>query len=147
LTCQSIIQEAAELHITLKAIGINCSTPSAITESVPILVKLVEGMDIKVIAYGNCFKTTTSEWITGLKKNENAVTDGNACTSETRRAEIMDYNTCVNDDDYDDKGILTVDAYSRYACEWARLGARIIGGCCGCSPMHMQQVAIALKDF
>lgn len=146
LTCQSIIQEAAELHITLKAIGINCSTPSAITESVPILVKLVEGMDIKVIAYGNCFKTSTSEWITGLK-NENAVTDGNACTSETRRAEIMDYNTCINDDDYDDKGILTVDAYSRYACEWARLGARIIGGCCGCSPMHMQQVAIALKDF
>ena len=146
LTCQSIIQEAAELHITLRAIGINCSTPSAITESVPILVKLVEGMDIKVIAYGNCFKTTTSEWITGLK-NENAVTDGNACTSETRLAEIMDYNTCANDDDYDDKGILTVDAYSRYACEWARLGARIIGGCCGCSPMHMQQVAIASKDF
>lgn len=138
LACQSIIQEAAELNITLKAIGTNCSTPSAISESVPILVKLVEGMDIKVIAYGNCFKTTTSEWITSLK---------NECTSETRSTKIMNNDTCDNNDDYYDKGILTVDAYSRYACEWARLGARIIGGCCGCSPMHMHQVAIALKDF
>lgn len=153
LTCQSIIQEASELNITLKAIGINCSSPNAISESIPILVQLVEGMDIQVIAYGNCFKNTTSEWIErSLTNEENAVvTDGsnNACTLETRSStEIMDNKTtCDNNDDYDDNGILTVDAYSRYACEWARLGARIIGGCCGCSPMHMQQVAIALKAF
>jgi S-methylmethionine-dependent homocysteine/selenocysteine methylase len=109
-------------------------------------------MDVQIIAYGNCFKTTTSEWIErSLKNEENAVTDGsnNACTLEQRSTEkIMDNNiTCANNDDYDDNGILTIDAYSRYACEWARLGARIIGGCCGCSPMHMQQVAIALKAF
>jgi S-methylmethionine-dependent homocysteine/selenocysteine methylase len=51
---------------------------------------------------------------------------------------------CAND--YDEEG-LTPDAYSQFACQWARLGARIICGCCGCRPQHIHKVASALNDF
>jgi S-methylmethionine-dependent homocysteine/selenocysteine methylase len=132
LVCQSILHEATVLNLPLKAVGVNCSTPSAISQAVPILSRLVEGSDIKVCAYGNCFKTTTSEWIKTLNDN--------ACTAVLR----TDVEICAKD--YDEE-VLTSDAYSNFACEWARLGVSIIGGCCGSRPRHMSSVATALKDF
>lgn len=32
------------------------------------------------------------------------------------------------------------DAYARAAEEWVRLGARVIGGCCGTTPLHIQKL-------
>lgn len=138
MVCQSILREATALNLPLEAVGINCSTPSAISEAVPGLVKLVEGTGIQVCAYANCFKTTTSEWIKTI--NDNANDGDGACTAE-QRSEV---EFCAKD--YDEEG-LTTDAYARFALEWARSGARIIGGCCGSRPKHMSKVATVLKDF
>jgi homocysteine S-methyltransferase len=137
LVCQSILHEATALNLPLKALGINCSAPSAISQAVPILVKLVEGTDIKVCAYGNGFKTTTSEWMKTLNDNAHCNT---ACTTDQK----ADVEICAKGFDEDE---LTSDVFANYACEWARLGARIIGGCCGSSPKHMSAVATVLKDF
>ena len=138
MVCQSILHEATILNLPLEAVGINCSAPSAISHAVPILAKLVEGTAIKVCAYGNCFKTSTSEWIQTL--NDDANDRNSECTAEQR----TEVEICA--EDYDEEG-LTPDAYAAAAIEWARSGARIIGGCCGSRPKHMSKVATALKDF
>jgi homocysteine S-methyltransferase len=35
---------------------------------------------------------------------------------------------------------LDAEAYSRYALDWVRAGARIVGGCCGTSPDYIQSI-------
>jgi 5-methyltetrahydrofolate--homocysteine methyltransferase len=32
-----------------------------------------------------------------------------------------------------------------YACDWVAAGANVVGGCCGTSPEHLQQIAKAVK--
>jgi S-methylmethionine-dependent homocysteine/selenocysteine methylase len=40
---------------------------------------------------------------------------------------------------------ITPENYTRYAREWAALGADIIGGCCGISPDHIAHLATTLR--
>jgi S-methylmethionine-dependent homocysteine/selenocysteine methylase len=138
--CATIIEEATYLNLPLEAIGINCSAPKAISMAVPMLTKLVEGTDIKVCAYGNCFQTTTSEWINSLGIEANA--SAGTSTAE-QQVNVLDSST----EDYDDAGYLIPEVYAKFAIEWAQSGAQIIGGCCGSRPIHMEKVASALKDY
>ena len=135
--CQSIIQEANKLHLPLAAVGINCSAPYAISNALPILTNITEGTNIKVSAYGNCFQTTTSEWITSL--------DGDAkCCDDTTSEEMT--KAKLDSHDYDDEGYLLPDSYAKFVVEWAKSGANIIGGCCGSRPNHLCKVSAAIKD-
>lgn len=131
--CVSIIEEATNLNLPLEAIGVNCSTPRAISKAVPMLTQFTEGANIKVCAYGNCFKTTTSEWINSL---------GEDCTAEQQTNTA---DSCSME--YDEEGYMLPEVYAKFACEWAQAGADIIGGCCGSRPMHMKKVVSALKDY
>jgi len=97
-------------------------------------VKITAGTGIKVSAYGNCFQTTTSEWINSLDDND----DGKGDTIEETKTKI--------DSDYDEEGYLTPDAYTKFTLEWVKAGAQIIGGCCGSRPAHMHKVAHAIKS-
>ncbi len=136
--CASIIEEATCLNLPLEAIGINCSTPRAISQAMPILTKLVEGTNIKVCAYGNCFQTTTSEWMSSLGNESNART-----STLEQRINMLD--SCS--EEYDDEGYLKPEVYAKYASEWAQSGALIIGGCCGSRPIHIRKVEGALREF
>ncbi|MGH9460639.1 MAG: homocysteine S-methyltransferase family protein [Vicinamibacteria bacterium] len=40
---------------------------------------------------------------------------------------------------------LSPEDYTEVACEWVRMGARVVGGCCGTTPAHIQALAAALK--
>ena len=133
--CNSIIQESDYLNLPLEAVGINCSAPRAISKAVPILTRILEGTSIKVCAYGNCFKTTTSEWISSLDDNGDSVDSTSITTDKTVCGEV---SICVGD--YDEEGYLVPDAYAKYTSEWAKSGAQIIGGCCGSRPKHMAKV-------
>lgn len=133
--CKSIIQEADYLNIPLEAVGINCSAPSAISKAVPILTRILEGTSIKVCAYGNCFKTTTSEWISSLDNNDDS---GGGTSITTEKTACGKVSICAGD--YDEEGYLVPDAYAKYTSEWAKSGAQIIGGCCGSRPKHMAKV-------
>jgi S-methylmethionine-dependent homocysteine/selenocysteine methylase len=42
---------------------------------------------------------------------------------------------------------ITPEAYADYAEDWARAGARIIGGCCGISPLHIQFLRDRLRTL
>ena len=133
--CSQIINQTASLRLPLEAIGVNCSTPSAISKALLFIDPLVKGSDINLCAYGNCFQTTTSEWIASLKEEE----DDDAQNKAAKKSEI-------SAEDYDHNGYLLPDAYARYAREWAELGVNIIGGCCGSRPQHMKQVASMLRS-
>lgn len=135
IACQSIIQEANNLNLSIDALGINCSSPRAISQAVPILTKVTEGTNIKVCAYGNCFRTTTSEWINSLGEDD------------TTNDDIDMKKTMIeSDNDYDEDGYLLPDIYAKFATEWKESGAQIIGGCCGSRPKHLCKVAAVLKD-
>ena len=41
---------------------------------------------------------------------------------------------------------ITPENYTRYAQEWAALGANIIGGCCGISPNHIAHLVATLRS-
>lgn len=125
--CQSIMKEAASLNISIEAIGVNCSTPSAISSALDILTKELGDTGIKCMVYGNCFQTTTSEWIRSLN---NESTDASSVGMNASRS-----------GEYDANGYLLPEAYAKYAKAWATAGATIIGGCCGCNPKHMKAVA------
>ena len=83
-------------------------------------------------AYGNCFQTTTSEWMASL----NGDNDKHNNPSERMKSAV----------DYDHNGYLLPEAYARFASEWANLGVQIIGGCCGSTPLHMKKVASMLRS-
>jgi S-methylmethionine-dependent homocysteine/selenocysteine methylase len=40
---------------------------------------------------------------------------------------------------------LSPESYAEVAREWVRMGARVVGGCCGTTPAHIQALADALK--
>jgi len=132
--CNSIIQEASKLNLPLQVIGVNCSTPTAISTAIPILAKVTEGTNIKVSAYGNCFQTTTSEWMNSLDDNEDIKED---TSNEITKSDSSDY---------DEEGYLTPDAYTKFTLDWVKSGAQIIGGCCGSRPSHMDKVAAQLTS-
>ena len=127
--------ESISLDLPLEAIGINCAAPGAISTAVRILANIVEKSEIKVCAYGNCFWTTTSDWMDSLYKD---LEEGNNNSATT---EITHTKYCALKDYYD-AGYLLSDSYARYAREWASAGATIIGGCCGIRPIHMHQVFV-----
>lgn len=128
--CIHLITVAASLKLPLEAIGINCSAPYAISKALSHISHLAER--IKLCAYGNCFQTTTSEWMESLK-------DGSSQSKVTN-------SVIISSKDYDHNGYLLPCAYARYASQWTKLGAKIIGGCCGCRPEHMKQVVSMLRS-
>lgn len=40
-----------------------------------------------------------------------------------------------------------VEHFAHYGVELAKVGARLIGGCCGCTPAHIHALSKALRDF
>eukprot|EP00986_Skeletonema_menzelii_P010089 scaffold4772_cov145-Skeletonema_menzelii.AAC.7 len=129
--CSQIIKLASSLKLPLEAIGVNCSSPSAISKALLCISPLVSGSGLKLCAYGNCFQTTTSEWMASLNGDNDKQKESKRVTSA---------------EEYDHNGYLLPEAYARYAREWAALGAQIIGGCCGSRPQHMKQVASILRS-
>ncbi len=131
--CSQIMKLASTLRLSLAAIGVNCATPSAISKALILMSPLVAGSEVKLCAYGNCFQTTTSEWMASLKGDD----DGQNNIASER---------LISAEDYDHEGYLLPHAYARYACEWVDIGVQIIGGCCGSRPQHMKQVASMLRS-
>ena len=80
-------------------------------------------IDVRIGAYANGFKTTTSEWLKGSSNCK--------CNSD-EKAKLV-----VRESEYDDEDIMRCEAYTQYAMEWIKNGATIIGGCCGILPQHI----------
>ncbi|KAL7482922.1 hypothetical protein ACHAW6_008580 [Cyclotella cf. meneghiniana] len=133
--CRSVIAEAHLHNISIEAIGVNCSTPAAISAALVVIKTELDGSNINLMCYGNCFRITTSAWIRSLNYDSKK-SQGDYSYSET-------FNPCC--DDYDRDGYLLPETYARYAKAWAETGATIIGGCCGCAPVYMKTVASTLK--
>jgi len=138
--CSQIIKLTASLGLPLEAIGINCSSPSAISKALPCISPLVKGSDVKLCAYGNCFQTSTSQWMASLKEEGDDDDDDDDAQNKASEKVVKSAK------DYDHNGYLLPEAYARYSNEWADLGVQIIGGCCGSRPQHMKQVVSMLRS-
>ena len=116
----------------LRAIGVNCTAPTAITAALPFLREALATArcpGVRLIAYGNAFKSSTSEWLAA------------------KVLPHMQPPAPINPpEEYDEHGVILPAAYTRHAMDWAHAGARVIGGCCGCSPAIMRAVACAIKQ-
>ncbi|GMH39696.1 hypothetical protein BSKO_07594 [Bryopsis sp. KO-2023] len=99
---------------------VNCCACQAISAAMPILREFKKQSGLNIGCYGNGFQETTTQWMTG---------------TATPSFE-------VNPEDYDSGGIITAEAYCRYARQWAEMEATVIGGCCGIGPEHIR----ALKN-
>lgn len=42
---------------------------------------------------------------------------------------------------------VTPEAMGQLAAQWAAAGAQVVGGCCGTSPAHLRQIALAVKKI
>ena len=49
------------------------------------------------------------------------------------------------DDDGSPVYDVTPENMGFYACDWVKAGANVVGGCCGTSPEHLQQIALKVK--
>ncbi|GBF99997.1 hypothetical protein Rsub_12724 [Raphidocelis subcapitata] len=117
-------------HPHLRALLLNCCAPGAVAAALPAL-RAAAPPAVRVGAYANGFRTTTSEWLAGGGGGGGGGGDGAA------RLEL-------DPREYDAQGLITPEAYARHAVAWARAGASVVGGCCGVGPAHIAAVAAAL---
>lgn len=110
--------------VGLVGVGLNCAAPRAISSALPFLKEALStsSRQLQLIAYGNAFKVSTSEWLSG----------GICAPSINIEAE------------YDADGLILPSVYCQYAAEWVAGGVDIVGGCCGCSPRVMSSVVSRL---
>lgn len=130
----AVLDEAKQSGIQLEAIGINCASPKAVTEGVVCLNAILPNQDLqsvpRVLAYANAFQTTTSEWLASQRKDDD---EGIKLPADLgkRKPHVSEY---------DKDGVILPKAYADYVSQWIDSGASIVGGCCGCSPMHLKVV-------
>ncbi|CAB9502105.1 Homocysteine S-methyltransferase 1 [Seminavis robusta] len=136
-----IFQEALAAIISIRALGVNCASPAAVTRAIPVLVQAANNQPQRpqILAYANAFQTTTSEWL--ARSDEYPYIHD---SSDIPALMIVASGEVNCDHDYDAQGVLKPEVYGQYAKEWRALGATIIGGCCGSSPSHLQAVATEL---
>lgn len=135
LAIDSILQESIKVGIPLWGIGVNCASPRAVTNAVPCIRVALEKSSffppIRIMAYANAFRTTTSEWLASLEDDSKVGGSG----------EHLPIEVVSPPDEYDLQGFILADVYARYAQAWRDAGVSVIGGCCGCSPSHLKAIA------
>ena len=136
----SVLNEAENRGIQLQAIGVNCASPGAVSKAIPCLVDAAKRGRLKpaprILAYANAFQTTTLEWLQSVGKDDSKI------IGKVNDAALQQH--MGESHDYDEKGLMLPEVYAKYTAQWRDMGASIIGGCCGCSPLHIQAVASKL---
>lgn len=94
--------------------------PQTVTAAMPTLAAWAAAHGVACGAYANGFATTTSEWL--------------AVSAEQGSEEGAVQWVVQPAEEYDEAGAVLPDAYARHAARWVALGARLVGGCCGCGP-------------
>jgi len=108
------IQEAVRALEGLGVTGclVNCSAPASITMAIPLLAE--SAADRIIGGYANTFFPIPEDW----------QLDGN---------QESDGLLSLRSD-------LDPESYARYAGQWIRDGAGVVGGCCGTRPAHIKKL-------
>ena len=88
--CRLVVREASNLDVLLESIGVNCSTPSAISGAVPMIANIAQKAGIGVSAYANCFRTTTTEWMDSLEGEDGNGKEGASAVMHAELRAISD---------------------------------------------------------
>jgi S-methylmethionine-dependent homocysteine/selenocysteine methylase len=113
---------SGEDRVRCDALLFNCSQPEVMADAVSLARKRFDsfasqhgGVEPLVGVYANAFPLMDEKY------------QGSNTAVHQLRADITPGN------------------YTKFAQEWARLGANVIGGCCGIAPDHIAHLAAALK--
>lgn len=110
----------------LAAVLVNCCAPAAATAGLAALRGApfwgAGAQRLRLGAYANGFRTTTSEWL---------ASESGGNTGETGHLVHLPA------EEYDGEGIILAEAYLGHARDWVGEGASIVGGCCGVGPAHI----------
>ena len=112
------IRAAAEIISDLPVCGYlaNCCAPESITKAMP---QLVETGAAYFGGYANTFQPIPDNWrLDGDKQ-----TDG-----------LLDL-----------RSDLDPESYTEHVSQWLKLGANVVGGCCGTRPAHIAQMQALIK--
>ncbi len=109
---ETVAQAAAALgYLPVSAFLVNCCPPESITAAMPALAAVGRG---PVGGYANTFRAVPRDWtLDGDKPGDGLLP--------------------MRED-------LDPDAYARHAKGWHEAGARILGGCCGTGPAHIERL-------
>ena len=112
------IREAAEMLSDLPVSGYlaNCCAPESITRALP---QLVETGAAYVGGYANTFQPIPENWRLDGEKP----TDG-----------LLDLRSDLDPENY-----------AEHVARWLKLGANVVGGCCGTRPAHIAKMQALLK--
>jgi S-methylmethionine-dependent homocysteine/selenocysteine methylase len=141
----------------LGAVLVNCCAPAAATAALPVLRACcggASGAALRYGAYANGFSGTTSEWLL-----QDAGVDVLGLERATRWAETYHRGRAedfaAEDEAEAERGggaadararPITPEAYSRHAAAWLRMGATVVGGCCGVGPRHISRLRREIDD-
>lgn len=92
---------------------VNCSSPASITKAIPLLAKTAGNQIIG--GYANTFFPIPENW----QLDGGRETDG-----------LLPLRTDLDP-----------ESYARYAEQWIRHGADVVGGCCGTRPPHIKRIS------
>lgn len=92
----------------------------------PVLAAWAAAHGMHCGAYANGFSTTTSQWLAG-----EALQGSEEGTVDPVRLVQAEY----------EQGVVLPAAYAAHAAQWVGMGARVIGGCCGCGPPVIEALA------
>ncbi|MEM7070524.1 MAG: homocysteine S-methyltransferase family protein [Pseudomonadota bacterium] len=98
----------------LKAILLNCSSPETIDQSISMVVEQAKPIGVRTGAYANGFISIKDLKPGGTVENLDARKD------------------------------LTPHEYTKFALNWLKKGAHILGGCCEITPQHIQHLSQTL---
>lgn len=113
------IEEAVHALDGLGVTGclVNCCAPASITRAIPLLAETAA--DRIIGGYANTFFPIPEDW----QLDGELETDG--------------LISLRND--------LDPEAYARYASQWIRDGAAVVGGCCGTRPAHIKKISALIS--
>ncbi len=125
------LAEVVSGHDSIRAVGVNCVSPSLVT---PALRALAGATDLPLIAYpnsGEVYDAETMQW-------------------HSPTAENLGEGTANLGEGTGDLGEGTADRLSEGTAtfpleEWARAGARLIGGCCRTTPGDIAGIAAEVR--
>lgn len=129
------------------------TSTSAIETGLPVITSFILNQYGKILNDDDLFEACSELKALGVNGISVNCTHHSIITSVLNRLVGIGLPVCVypNAGVYDDKDgwkndpLFTPESYSKIASDWIRKGVRIVGGCCGTSPEHIQAISARLK--
>lgn len=110
--------------LPVSALLLNCSSPRAVSAALPLLRRAASdtrgGADLGIGCYANGFRRSTTSWLRFSSGGAAAPPSSSSSSSVPAAAPADAADEEGPDEDYDEDGMITAEAYARHAAGWVR---------------------------